>query len=459
MSMLKQTLEKVNSKNFEIEVFGLGYIGFPLAIRLAKSGFKVRGIDVNSERISRLEASHLMDSETNLKDTFLECRKNGKLSFSKKSEKSEFPKIGIICVPTPIPNDDVKSNIFVKSAIENFVEASKKGDIIIIESSVEVGTTEEMKEFLESKGYEVGQNFGLCCCPERIDPQNKKWDLQNIPRIIYCSDDISFEISKKIYEHVNNSNLIRVNSPKVAEVVKSFENTFRLVNISLVNELAILCEKLEINVKEVIDAAATKPFGFMPFYSGAGAGGHCIPKDPLFLLNSSKKYKSNFQTIANALQINQYMPKYIAHSIEKTLTEMKLPKSVIVCGLSYKPDIEDMRDSPGFKIVNELKNKGFKVATHDPFFKKVLIEKYLIENKLGEQNFEILENLEDNNIKKFSCLCVVQHHNKTKLRLEQIYRHGQIPMIYDCQNRLEKIAKSKSILTSLGGHDDSDGKK
>ncbi len=197
MSMLKQTLEKVNSKNFEIEVFGLGYIGFPLAVRLAKSGFKVRGIDVNPERISRLEANHLMDSEINLKDTFLECRKNGKLSFSKKSEKSELPKIGIICVPTPIPNDDVKSNMYVKSAIENFLETSKKGDIIIIESSVEVGTTEEMRELIESKGVDVGKNFGLCCCPERIDPQNKKWDLENIPRIIYCSDDVSFEISKK----------------------------------------------------------------------------------------------------------------------------------------------------------------------------------------------------------------------------------------------------------------------
>ena len=192
MSLLKETLKKVNSKNFEIEVFGLGYVGFPLAIRLAKSGFKVRGIDVNPERISRLEANHLMDSEINLKNTFLECRKNGKLSFSKKSEKSEFPKIGIICVPTPIPNDDVKSNMYVKSAIQNFLETSKKGDIIIIESSVEVGTTEEMKEFLESKGFEVGQNFGLCCCPERIDPQIKKFDLENIPRVIYCSDDVSF---------------------------------------------------------------------------------------------------------------------------------------------------------------------------------------------------------------------------------------------------------------------------
>jgi len=307
-----------------------------------------------------------------------------------------------------------------------------------------------MKEFLESKGFQVGQNFGLCCCPERIDPQNKKWDLENIPRIIYCSDDVSFEISKKIYEHVNNSNLIRVNSPKVAEVVKSFENAFRLVNISLVNELAILCEKLEINVKEVIDAAATKPFGFMSFYSGAGAGGHCIPKDPLFLLNSSKKYKSNFQTISNALEINQFIPKHIADSIEKTLSEMKLPKSVIVCGLSYKPDIEDMRDSPGFKVIKELQNNGFNVAVFDPFFKEELIDKYLIENKLEQQNFEVLNNLENDTIKKFSCLCIVQHHTKTKSKLEEIYHNDAISLIYDCQNKITKKPNSKTLLKALG---------
>ncbi len=188
----------------------------------------------------------------------------------------------------------------------------------------------------------------------------------------------------------------------------------------------------------------------MPFYSGAGAGGHCIPKDPLFLLNSSKKYKSNFQTISNALEINQLIPKHIADSIEKTLSEMKLPKSVIVCGLSYKPDTEDMRDSPGFKVIKELQNNGFKIATFDPFFKEELIDKYLIENKLEQQNFKVLNNLENDTLKKFSCLCIVQHHTKTKSKLEQIYQNGRIPLIYDCQNRLKKT-KSKSFFMSLGG--------
>jgi UDP-N-acetyl-D-mannosaminuronate dehydrogenase len=154
--------------------------------------------------------------------------------------------------------------------------------------------------------------------------------------------------------------------------------------------------------------------------------------------------------ISNALEINQFMPKYIANSIEKTLTEMKLPKSVIICGLSYKQNTEDMRDSPGFKIVNELKNKGFDIATYDPFFKNELVEKYLIENKLEKQNFVVLDNLENNTIKKFSCLCIVQHHTKIKSVLEQIYHNDAISVIYDCQNNIEKKPNSKTVLKSLG---------
>ena len=452
VSVLKQTLEKIDSKNFEIEIFGLGYVGFPLSVRLAKSGFKVRGIDVNTERISRLEENQLMDSEINLKDIFLKCKKDRNLSFSQKSMKSELPKIGIICVPTPIPNDNIKSNIFVKSAIENFLDTAKEGDLVIIESSVEVGTTEEMKELMESKGFEVGQNFGLCVCPERIDPQNKKWDLKNIPRVIYCSDDTSFQISKKIYKHVNNSSLIRVNSPKVAEIVKSFENAFRLVNISLVNELAILCDKLGINVNDVINAASTKPFGFMPFYPGAGAGGHCIPKDPIFLLNSSKKFGFDFKTIDNSLKINKIIPKYMADSIQELVTNSSLEKRIIVCGLAYKANMEDMRDSSGFKILNELIQRNFKVSAYDPYFKEELIEKYLKENNLQDIKFDVLKNLDDEVIKKFSCLCIVQHHTKIESRLQEIYKNSLIPLIYDCQNKLEKDNSSKTILKHFGSN-------
>src|SRR3989304_8103193 len=381
---LNKTLEELKKNSILVEIFGLGYVGFPLAIRLANAGLTVIGIDVNQKRIERLQNNDLMDSELNLKNEFLKCKHDKGLVLVNSPSNSNSPKIGIVCVPTPIPDQKIRSDVFVKAAIENFLEYSKPGDVIILESSIPIGTTDQMKNLIETRGFKIGKNYGLCFCPERIDPKNKEWGIENIPRIIYCSDDITFKIAKEIYRHVNDANLIRVISANIAEVVKSFENAFRLVNISLVNELAMLCDKLKINVKDVIDAAATKPFGFLPHYPGAGAGGHCIPKDPRFLLESAKKFGTNFVTIENALRINEKMPRYICESIEKTLEKLDLEKSVLVCGLSYKANVEDMRDSASFKIINEFKLRRFKVLGYDPFFKTEAIEKYLIENNLAE---------------------------------------------------------------------------
>ena len=449
--LLENTLHESILKETKIEIFGMGYVGLPLAIRLAYGGWDVTGIDINHDRITRLEQNDLYESELNLRTEFYESRKHQHLHFSTRPSKIEKSKIGIICVPTPLPTSGKDSDEYVKNAVKNFLESSKKGDVIIIESSIEVGTTDKLKKFIESGGFHIGKDFGLSFCPERIDPQNKKWNLENIPRIIYCSDDLTYAIAKKIYEDVNNSNILRVSSVKVAEVVKSFENSFRLVNISLVNELAILCDKLSINVNEVIEAASTKPFGFMPFHTGAGAGGHCIPKDPTFLVHSAKKIGYTFQTIENALKINKSMPKYVVASIEKTLSELNLKKSVVVCGLSYKPDIEDMRDSPGFKIVDELYKKGLEVVGYDPYFQESLLSKYLIENKMDyDFNFKFLKSLDSDILKNFECLCIVQHHKKIKFRIEEIYQNSEISLIYDCQNLLDIHPYSKTILKSLG---------
>ena len=447
---LDNLLEFVDKNSFLVEIFGLGYIGFPLAVRLASFGAKVIGIDSSSQRIERLNNNNLMDSEIYLKNEFLECRQKNNLEFAEKPSKSSNPKIGIICVPTPIPDKQISSDVFVKSAVETFLNFSNSGDLIILESSIEVGTTEKIKDIIEAKGFKVGEDFGLCFCPERVDPANKEWGVENIPRVIYCSDGTTFEVAKKIYQNVNKANLIRVSSPKIAEIVKSFENAFRLVNISLVNELAILCEKLGISVKEVIDAASTKPFGFMSHYPGAGAGGHCIPKDPRFLLESAKKFGTNFLTIENALRINEFMPKHICDSIEIELKKLQLEKSILVCGLSYKANVEDMRDSPSFKIIKEMESKGFSVFGYDQFFKNEFIDKYLIENNLSEFNCKILENLENESLKGISCMCIVQHHSQNEKRLKEIYENSLIPFIYDCQSKLIKNPKSKTILHVLG---------
>ena len=447
---LKENLNSVINKTNFIEIYGLGYVGFPLAVRLSSNGIKVLGIDTNQNRIERLKNNDLMDSELNLEKEFKRSISENKIQLRISPQKLLSPKIGIICVPTPIPNKNIKSDTYVISAVETFLHNAKKGDVIILESSIEVGTTEKIEKIIESKEFIVGENFGLCFCPERIDPANKEWGVENIPRVIYSSDDVSYKIAKKIYENVNQGNLLRVSSPKVAEIVKSFENAFRLVNIALVNELAILCDNLDVNVKEVIDAASTKPFGFMPHYPGAGAGGHCIPKDPRFLLESAKKTHLGFDTIEHALRINEFMPKYISNSIENKLNEMGLEKTVLVCGLAYKANVEDMRDSPSFKIIQEMKKRGFTIHGYDPFFDSNLSEKYLIENHISELNFTKLDNIDDETIKGINCMCIVQHHNETKSRIKEIYDKSLIPFIYDCQSKLIKNSQSNSVIDYLG---------
>ena len=447
---LKESLEKIISKDCSIQVFGLGYVGFPLSIRLAKSGFQVIGIDTDLRKIEELQNNSLGDTQVSLKTEFLESIDNGNFVPATIPLKTDLPRIGIICVPTPIPDGKNDSEIHVFSAIEKFLDTSKRGDVLILESSVRGGTTEEIIKIVKSRKYTLGKDFGVCFCPERIDPLNRKWKLENIPRIIFASDDLTCQIAQKIYEHVNNSILFRVSSPKVAEVVKSFENAYRLVNISMVNELAILCDKLQINVNEVIEAASTKPFGFMKFNSGAGVGGHCIPKDPTFLLDLAKNKGINFSSIQNSLEINSMIPRYIVDSIEKTLKELQLRKSVLVCGLAYKSDMDDMRDSPGFKISNELYQRGFVTAAYDPFFKYKLLEKYLIENHVDKLDFKIVSEINENSIKEFDCICVVQHHTKTKRKINEIYNKSLIPLIYDCQSQISYNPKSKTILKGFG---------
>jgi len=447
---LTEAKKRINRKNCVIEIYGLGYIGFPLSVKLSKSGFTVIGIETGEDKLKRLEKGLLVGNEVYLKNDFKAARKRGNLTFSDFSKPQSKPKIGIICVPTPIPKNEMKSDHYVMLAVNDFLSSSKPGDMIIVESSLEVGTIESIEKLIEKKGYKLGENFGLSYCPERIDPKNNKWDLHNIPRIVFSSDDDTFSIIKKIYHYINKGNLFRIRNSKTAEVIKSFENTFRLVNISLVNELAILCDKLGINVSDVIHGASTKPFGFMPFYFGAGAGGHCIPKDPIFLVNSSKKFNFNFETIENAVKINSFIPKYISNIIDLIITENKFSKSIIICGMTYKIDIPDMRDSPGFKIAKEFKNKGYEVIIYDPFLQEKLLDRYFYENEMKKIDIKIIKNLKKENISDSGCLVIVQHHSKTINKINKIYKSGMVPFIYDCQGKIERDNHTSCLLKGFG---------
>jgi len=448
--VLKKSLKNISKKKCMIEIFGLGYIGFPVSMRLANAGFKVIGIDKDEQKLRRLEENELVHLELNHKKNFLMAKKNEKFFLANKPKKKLETKIAIICVPTPIPSKKLSSDFYVMSAIKDFLSTSKKGDSLIIESSIEVGTLEKIQKTIERHGFKLGKDFGLSYCPERIDPLNIKWNVNNIPRIIYCSDDITFQIAKNIYKHVNKANLIRVSTPRVAEIVKSFENAFRLVNISLVNELAILCEKLDVDASEIIKAASTKPFGFMPFYISAGAGGHCIPKDPIFLLNSSKKYGINFYNIEAAVKINSEIPPYIANSISNLLSNKK-ERKILLWGLTYKENLNDMRDSPGIKLMKNLKDLGFKVVGYDPYFDENLKKNYLLENNLSD-NLDFINKVDDEFISKFDCVVVVQHHKIVKNKLTAIYKKSLVSLIYDCQSRLKRDEKSKTILKFFGNN-------
>lgn len=443
---LTETLDHAVSRSIAIEVYGLGYVGFPLSVRLASAGLSVTGIDTDPVRIARLQDMILLDTERAMRESFLAAIADGRLRLSTAPHTSKYSRVGIVCVPTPVPDTGTSSYVYVEAAAKNFLKVAKPGDVVIIESSVEVGTVDRIRDVIDESGYSVGEDLGLAFCPERIDPQNTKWTLENIPRVIYCSDDTTHQIAAEVYSHVNNRRLLRVSSSKTAEVVKSFENAFRLVNISLVNELAILCDNLGISVREVIDSAATKPFGFMPFYSGAGAGGHCIPKDPVFLSKSAREFGYEFATIRNALQINSHMPQYVADRIDHTLKEMKLPKSVVVCGMSYKPNIEDMRDSPGFKVAARFVGMGYDTAIYDPFLDVDMMDKYLKENHIKTAEFDIASGLRGG----ASCLCICQHHSKTISALEGTYVRGAFPLIYDCQGRLRYNPNTPTRLEGLG---------
>ncbi|MYE67301.1 MAG: nucleotide sugar dehydrogenase [Acidimicrobiia bacterium] len=444
---LVRTLENLKSGRCIIEIYGLGYVGFPLAVRLASVGLRVRGIDINMDRLSRLQDGQLMGTEIGLSEAFGSAISDGRLVLADRPDTWNVGKIGIICVPTPIPTENSDSSLHVEAAVREFLKTARSGDILIMESSTEVGTTDHIAGMVDQAGHIIGKDLGLALCPERIDPQNTRWTLANIPRVIWCSDDTTYDICARLYTHVNNSELRRVSNAKTAEVVKSFENAFRLVNISLVNELAILCDGLGISVHEVIGAAATKPFGFMPFYPSAGAGGHCIPKDPIFLVRSAQMQNNEFPSILNALRTNHTVPHYVAAEVGRMLGEMSLPKSVLVFGMAYKPNTEDMRDSPGFKIATKFINMGYKVGITDPFLDISRMSTYMKENHIINTKFTVVPDLAEG----YSCLCICQHHAKSAIALAEAYRRGLFPLIYDCQGRLMHNTRYQTRLEGLGG--------
>jgi UDP-N-acetyl-D-glucosamine dehydrogenase len=365
----KALQEKLETRTARVSVIGLGYVGLSLAVELAKAGLTVRGVDLDLERVSLLNRgeSYLVDVPA---DVLKPLVASGRLKGSTTFEEAASSDALIICVPTPLRKSKEPDISFILSAAESLLPHLRPGQLMVLESTTFPGTTEEvLQPKIESSGLVIGRDFFLAFSPERVDPGNKKYTTATIPKVVGGVTPACTKLAASLYRQVTQT-VFEASNPRVAETAKLLENTFRSVNIALANELAFACRKIGVDPWEVIDAAATKPFGFMPFYPGPGIGGHCIPVDPLYLSWKVRLTGYEAQFIALADQINRAMPEHVVNLVGDALNERSRAvkgASVLVLGVTYKADVNDVRESPALEIIEMLAHKGAQVSYADPF--------------------------------------------------------------------------------------------
>jgi UDP-N-acetyl-D-glucosamine dehydrogenase len=361
--------EKIETRAARVSVIGLGYVGLSLAVELAKSGMIVRGIDLDLERVALLNRgeSYLVDVPA---DTLAPLVASGRLSGSTAFDEAANADALIICVPTPLRKSKEPDISYILSALESLLPHLRAGQLMILESTTYPGTTEEVVlPRLEAGGFVIGTDFFLAFSPERVDPGNKRFTTATIPKVVGGVSPACTQLAAALYRQVT-ATVFEVSSPRVAETAKLLENTFRSVNIALANELAFACRKIGVDPWEVIEAAATKPFGFMPFYPGPGIGGHCIPVDPLYLSWKVRLTGYEAQFIALADQVNRAMPEHVVALLSEALNDRGRAlrgSSVLVMGVTYKADVNDIRESPALEILEMLERKGAQISYADPF--------------------------------------------------------------------------------------------
>lgn len=413
---------KIATKKANIAVIGLGYVGLPLAVKFAKAGFSVFGLDKDKDRVGQIndKISYITDVPTREVASVVGKKK---LQASTEFEGLKKCDVIIICVPTPLKRKYTPDITYILSAVKTIRKYLKRHSLIVLESTTYPGTTEEfIKPLLERGGFREGRDFYLAFSPERIDPGNKKFDVTRIPKVVGGLSPKSGELTKQLYLKVIK-NIHLVTSAKAAEMTKLLENSFRIINIGWINEVAMMCHKMGIDVWEVIDAAKTKPFGFMPFYPGLGVGGHCIPDDPLYLYWKAKHHGFSSKFIKLSADINSHMPEYVVECLreilrtkKKTLSKAKL----LVVGVTYKKDVRDLRKSPPLKLIELLLAKKAKVDYFDP------IIPYL---KIGKINQNSIK-LNPKTVKRYDCVLIATDH--TKVNYSMIRKNARL--VYDIKN-------------------------
>lgn len=376
---------KLENKTATIGVVGLGYVGLPLAVEKAKAGFKVIGFDVQKEKVDKVNAGENYIGDVIPAD-LVHLVKSGQLTAT--SDYSFIKEVDAvaICVPTPLDIYKQPNMNYVKSSAQAVAAHVTSGTLVVLESTTYPGTTEELvKPILENKGFKIGEDVYLAYSPERVDPGNKHFNTKNTPKVVGGVTKNCTKIAATMYRSVLDGDVHEVSSPAVAEMEKLLENTFRNINIALANEMAILCNKMGIDVWEVIDAASTKPYGFMPFYPGPGLGGHCIPIDPWYLTWKAREYNYHTKLIETAGEINDSMPDFVVQRCTEILNEQGKSlkgSKVVVMGVAYKKDIDDYRESPVIPILKKLSHFGAEWTVVDP---------HIPQFKLGNKEIRTVE--------------------------------------------------------------------
>lgn len=425
--------KRLCGKKIRIAVVGLGYVGLPLALEFAKKGFFVSGIDIDRDRIRHIEneKSYITDiSDRELRDVL----NSGKFTACSDFDILREIDVVLICVPTPLKRKYNPNISYIKQAVRAISKNIKKGSLVILESTTYPGTTEEViLPLFEQRNLRHNSDFYLCFSPERIDPGNKVYTVEKIPKVVGGVTREATALAVAVYKNIIDK-VVPVSSARVAEVVKLLENTFRLINIGLIDELAMMCHKMNIDIWEVIDAAKTKPFGFMPFYPGPGVGGHCIPKDPLYLYWKAKRFGFKSHFIKLASDIISHMPEYITERVIDLLKERKkkLRKiNILVVGATYKKDIKDLRKSPSLDIIDIFQDKNINVSYHDP------IIPYL---KVGNINLKSLD-LNKRLLNDVDCVIISTDHSNVDYKF--ILNNSKL--IFDTRNVYKNINNKKVI--------------
>lgn len=436
MSYKSELIQAIKNRTAHIGVVGMGYVGLPLAVEFAEAGFTVTALDVAADKVDLLNAgeSYIEDIPTTRLKPLVE---SGKLIATTNHQDLRDVDAISICVPTPLRKTKDPDMSFIIQAITSISEIAHEGMLITLESTTYPGTTEEIvRPRVEKNGLKVGENIFIAFSPERIDPGNKTYHVRNTPKVVGGITSDCTEVAATLYS-IGVDTIVPVSSPTAAEMVKLLENTFRAVNIGLVNEMALMCDKLGIDVWEVIDAAATKPFGFMPFYPGPGLGGHCIPVDPHYLSWKLKTLNYTARFIELASEINTAMPLYVVDKITDALNDQAKSvrgSRIVVLGVAYKPDVNDVRESPALDIIELLRQKGADIVYHDPYVPSIKVSDDHFINSC-DYSIELLQAAD----------CVVIVTNHSSYDWQEVLDNS--PVIVDTRNAVSHVDTDTQIIT------------